>query len=104
MHAGFLAALAESQRGILAARPSPGQALVGMVITSRGQRWLRAMLGHPEPAGSQNAGHRPANHPAAPEIHDDCQIEEARRGWDIEPAPAKAGVISATHNWFGPAA
>ena len=34
--------------------------------------------------GSQVVGHRPADHPAAPDIHDDRQIEEARRGRDVE--------------------
>ena len=33
--------------------------------------------------GSQVIGHRPADDPAAPDIHDDCQIEKARQGRDI---------------------
>ena len=54
--------------------------------------------------GSQMVGHRPADDPAAPDIDDDRQIEKPRQGRGIEPAPAKAGVMSATHSWFGPAA
>src|SRR3954453_5889831 len=34
--------------------------------------------------GSQMVGHRPADDPAAPDIHDDRQIEEARRGRDVD--------------------
>jgi len=33
--------------------------------------------------GSQVVGHRPADDPAAPDIHDDREIEKARRGWDV---------------------
>ena len=40
--------------------------------------------------------HRPANHAATPRIDDDGQIQE--------PAHVGTYVISATHNWSGPAA
>jgi hypothetical protein len=33
--------------------------------------------------GSQVVRHRPADDPAAPDIHDDRQIEEARRGRNV---------------------
>ena len=33
--------------------------------------------------GSQMVRHRPTDDPAAPDIHDDCQVEEARRGRDV---------------------
>ena len=33
--------------------------------------------------GSQMVGHRPANHPAAPDIQDDREIKEARHGRNV---------------------
>src|SRR6476659_1265619 len=73
-HAGFLAALAECERGILAT-------LVGMMDHVS---WPTLAEGHVEGVqnqlGSQMVRHRPADDPAAPDIHDDRQIEEARCG------------------------
>src|SRR3954451_8665672 len=43
--------------------------------------------------GSQMVGHRPADHPAAPDIYDDRQIEEARRGRDV------GEILSANSGW-----
>src|SRR3954454_13320111 len=59
-HAGFLAALAESQRGILAA-------LVGMMDhVARPTLAESHVKNVHNQLGSQVIGHRPADHPAAP--------------------------------------
>src|SRR3954453_12911444 len=77
-YAGFLTALAESQRGILTA-------LVRMMDhVSRPTLAEGHVQGVHNQLGSQMVGHRPADDPAAPDIHDDCRIEEARRGRDVD--------------------
>jgi hypothetical protein len=53
--------------------------------------------------GPEVAGEGPAHDLARPCIEHDRQEQETRHGWDEEPAPAKAGVISATQSWFGAA-
>jgi hypothetical protein len=40
--------------------------------------------------------HRPANQFASEQVEDHGQIEPALASRDVEPAPAKAGVISAS--------
>ena len=50
-------------------------------------------------AGAEMIGHRPADDAAAESIEDNRQIGEFLLEPGIEPAPAKAGVMSATHSW-----
>ena len=55
--------------------------------------------------GSQMVGHRPADDPAAPDIHDDRQIEEARRGRDVgdvgDPQLVRAGGLEVAVHQIG---
>src|SRR5271168_3330235 len=50
-------------------------------------------------AGAEMIGHRPADDAPAESIEDNRQIGELLLEPGIEPAPAKAGVMSATHSW-----
>jgi len=89
-HAGWLAALGDSERGILAAR-------VGMMdhlpwpALSQGQ-----VAGVENQRGASAGGPRPADDPAAPDIPAERPIEE--------PARVGTSVMSATDSWLGPAA
>ena len=55
--------------------------------------------------GSQMVGHRPADDPAAPDIHDDRQIEKSRRGRDVgdvgDPQLVRAGCLEVALHQIG---
>ena len=44
---------------------------------------------------------RPARDATGMGVDDKGDVDEAGPGGDVEPAPAKAGVKSLTHSWFG---
>src|SRR5271155_3304477 len=98
---------------MLAAMPCPSSTPVYSAqayCTTRSEWWTRLPQGgrarrhrhgqrRHRQAGAEMIGHRPADDAPAESIEDNRQIGELLLEPGIEPAPAKAGVMSATHSW-----
>src|SRR5215469_18235389 len=76
-HPGLLAALAEGERGILAALIRMMNHSISAPLLERQVQRLQHQL------GAQMALHRPAHDPAAENVEHHRQIEEAGPGWNI---------------------
>src|SRR5215472_13192656 len=76
-HPGLLAALAEGERGVLAALVGVMNHAISAPLPERHVERLEHQL------GAQRGLHRPAHDPAAENVEHHGQIEEAGPGWNV---------------------
>src|SRR5882672_2494600 len=78
-------------------RPPPGQALVGVEDFRPAVLRHRLFDGLEAELDLHRDRHPPSQNPAAEPVDHRRQVNKASRHRDIEPAPAKAGVMSIAH-------